>query len=424
MILLIVLLLVQFALSTALSALNLAHLRRSVAAPPAEWVEQLDTAQFPRMIAYTAAQTRLGHAVRVAGLAVTIAILLSGLLPAAARRAAALPLHPVWQGLIVLAILALIDYLSQVPWDLISEFGVEKRFGFGTITVKTWLTDQLKSLLLLLVLGVLLGGGLLSLIGWLGRAWWLPAWVLFTLFQILMSFIAPVLIMPLFNKFEPLRDEELRDQILDLARQARFPVGGVYQVDASLRSTHANAYFSGLGKTRRIALFDTLLDQHTREQILAIMAHEIGHWARHHALKYLVAVTVVSGAGIALTALLLDRPWLYEAIGAADLYVRLGATGPVAAVGLYVVGILFSPIGLLLAPIANGYSRHNEYEADAYSLELYPHPAALERGLIQLTEKNLGNLFPHPLVVAFRYSHPPLFARVAAIRRIVARRQG
>jgi STE24 endopeptidase len=243
---------------------------------------------------------------------------------------------------------------------------------------------------------------------------------LFSLFQMLMILIAPVLILPLFNKSEPLRDEELRDQILALANRARFPVGGVFQVNASLRSTHSNAYFTGLGKTRRIALFDTLIEQHTREEILAVMAHEIGHWRKKHVLKMTAATIVLSGIGIALCALLLDVPWLYEVIGAGDTYGDLGAVGPVAAVGVFVIGILLSPIGLILSPIASWFSRHNEYEADAYSLALYPHATALEEGLIKLTEKNLGNLFPHPLVVAFRYSHPPLLDRVAAIREKAA----
>jgi len=414
---LIALLLVQFAISTALSALNLRHLRQTAAAPPQEWAARLDTSQFPRVIAYAEARARLGHLARVGGLVVTLVILLSGLFPALARWAASLPIGVVWQGLIVLALPAAISYLAEVPWDLLSQFGVEKRFGFSTITCRTWLLDQLKSLLLLLVLGTLLGGGLLALIGWLGRAWWLPAWVLFSLFQLLMTIIAPVLILPLFNKFEPLEDEKLRDQILGLARRAGFPVRGVFQVDASLRSTHSNAYFIGLGKTRRIALFDTLIEQHSQEEILAVMAHEIGHWVKKHILKRIAATIVLSGLGIALTALLLDVPWLYRAIGAADSFASLGAVGPVAAVGLYVIGILLSPVGLLLSPISSWFSRRDEYQADAYSLELYDHPTALEEGLVKMTEKNLANLFPHPLVVVFRYSHPPLLDRVAAIRK-------
>jgi STE24 endopeptidase len=413
---LIALLAIQFVISTGLSALNLRHLKETAADPPQEWAERLDTSQFPRVIAYTAARSRLGHLARTSDLIVTLLILLSGLLPGLARWATSLPVGPVWQGLVVLAVPAILAYLADVPWDLLAQFGVEKRYGFSTITVKTWLMDQAKSLLLSLVLGVVLGGGLLALIGWLGRGWWLPAWALFSLFQVLMILIAPVLILPLFNKFEPLRDEELRDQILGLARKANFPVSGVFQVDASLRSTHSNAFFAGLGKTRRIALYDTLIEQHTRQEILAVMAHEIGHWVKKHVLKTMIATIVLSGFGIALCALLLDVPWIYQTIRAAQAYAAVGARGPVAGVGLYVIGVLLSPLGLLLSPAASWFSRHNEYEADAYSLALYPHPTALEEGLVKLAEKNLANLFPHPIVVAFRYSHPPLLDRVAAIR--------
>ena len=411
------LILVQFVIGTTLSVLNLSHLKRAAKTLPAEWSERLDVSQFPRMIAYSTAQSRLGHAARTADLAVTLILLLSGLLPALVRWAAALALAPVWQGLIVLAIPAALTYLAGIPWDLVSQFGIERRFGFSTITLKTWLTDQVKSLLMTLVLGTLLGGGLLLLIGWLGNRWWLPAWIAISLFQLLLTFISPVLILPLFNKFEPLRDEELREQILALAHRASFPLSGVYQVNASLRSQHSNAYFTGLGKTRRIALFDTLIEQHPRKEILAILAHEIGHWKRGHIVQRIVAGILLLDLGIALSAALLDAPWLYAILGLEALYAQLGPTGPVAAIGLFLIGLLISPLSLILAPIGNWFSRRNEYQADAYALELYGDPEALEQSLIRLSEKNLSNLFPHPLVVLFRYSHPPLLARIAAIRQ-------
>jgi len=419
---LIILILVQFAVSTTLSILNLSHLKRASKALPTEWAERLDVSQFPKMIAYSTANSRLGHVARAANLAVTLAILLSGLLPALVRWASALPLAPVWQGLIVLAIPAGPTYLVGIPWDLLSQFGVERWFGFSTITLKTWLIDQVKSLLIALALGTLLGGGLLLLIGWLGNRWWLPAWIAMGLFQLLLTFIAPVLILPLFNKFEPLQDEELGDQILALARTANFPLSGVYQVDASLRSRHSNAYFTGLGKTRRIALFDTLIEQHPHKEILAILAHEIGHWKRGHIVKGILASILVSGIGIALSAALLNALWLYLMLGLEALYAQLGPTGPVAAIGLFLIGILISPLSLILAPIGNWFSRRYEYQADTYSLDLYGDPEALEQSLIRLSEKNLSNLFPHPLVVLFRYSHPPLLARIAAIRQAAKKR--
>jgi STE24 endopeptidase len=411
----------QFILATTLSLLNVAHLKEMSAQPPGEWAARLDLSLWPKMIAYTQARTRLRHAARLTELIVPLAILGSGLPARLARAAHTLPIGLVGQGLIVLAVLAAISYLADLPWEWISLFKVEKRFGFSTITVRTWLLDQLKTLLISAVLGIVLGGGMLWLIGQLGRRWWLPAWILFSLFQLLLAFIAPVLLFPLFNKFEPLRDEELAYKIAALAGQARFPIAGVYQIDASLRSTHSNAYLTGLGKTRRIALFDTLLDQHPHDEILAILAHEIGHWKKRHVLQSLVATTLASALAFALTALLLDTPWLYEVLGVGALYAELGVAGPVAAVGVYLVGILLSPLGLILSPLATWFSRRHEYEADAYALDLYNHPAALEEGLIRLSEKNLANLFPHPWVVAFSYSHPPLPERVAALRARAAR---
>jgi STE24 endopeptidase len=368
------------------------------------------------MFAYLQARTRLGHVARVVDLVVMLSILLSGLLLAIAQWTSSLPVPAVWQGLIALSIPAAFAYLVDVPFDLLSQFGVEHRFGFSTITLKTWAMDQLKSLLLVLVLGILLGGGLLWLIGWFGYRWWLPAWIVLTLFQLLMTFVAPVIILPLFNKFEPLQDEELGNRILALAHRADFPIGGVFQVNASLRSRHSNAYFTGLAKTRRIALYDTLIEQHPREEILAILAHEIGHWKLGHIAKSMVASTLVSGVGMLLVAALIDAPWLYTMVGLDALYTQLGTSGPVAAIGLFLAGILLSPLSLLLAPFGNWFSRRQEYQADAYSLSLYDRPEALEQSLIRLSEKNLSNLFPHPLVVICRYSHPPLLDRIAAIR--------
>jgi STE24 endopeptidase len=416
------LLLAQFAISTALSLANLAHLRQAAAHPPQAWVNRLNVSRFPTMIAYTAAQTRLGAMTHLANLVVTLAILLSGFFPALTRSVLALDSAPLtlvsrlWSGLIVLAAPVAISYAANIPWDLISDFGVEKRFGFSTVTFKTWLTDQVKSLLIALVLGIVLGGGLLLLIDVLGYWWWLPAWALFTLFQMLMTLIAPTVLLPLFNRFEPLRDDDLRRDINDLAGKASFPLAGVFQMDASQRTTHSNAFFIGFGRTRRIVLFDTLLEHLSHEQILAVLAHEIGHWKKRHVIVGLATSTLAAGAGMALVALLLDTPWLYQVVDVGSLYAGLGTVGPVAAVGLYLIGILLSPLGLLLAPLMNWISRRRESQADAYAVDLYAHPGALEEALIQLSEKNLSNLFPHPLVVLFRYSHPPLIERVKAIR--------
>lgn len=422
MLVIITLLVLDFAVTSAISWLNLAHLKRRAAAPPPEWAARLDTSRFPQMVAYREANTRLSQWARLADLILLLVILLSGLLPALARWAAGLPAGRVWQGLAVLAVLGAINYLADLPWEILSDFGVERKFGFSTITWKTWLADQVKGILLAVALGIPLAGGVLFLMERLGENWWLPAWGLVVLFQLFVAWIAPVVIFPLFNKFEPLQDEALREKVLALARKANFPVKGVFQINASLRTTHSNAYFTGFGKNRRIALFDTLLEHLSHDEILAVLAHEIGHWKKRHIPQSLAVGILLSGAGMALLAWVLSQPWLYRAVGMEDLYRAMGPVGPVAAVGLYVAGILFSPVGLLLGPITNWISRRREYAADAYSLDLYDHPTALEEGLIHLSEKNLANLFPHPLAVIFYHSHPPLLERVEAIRRRVAAR--
>jgi STE24 endopeptidase len=222
----------------------------------------------------------------------------------------------------------------------------------------------------------------------------------------------------MFNKFVSLEDHELRDKILAMAKKAEFPLSGVFQMDASKRSTHDNAFFAGMGKTRKIVFYDTMVKNYSHDEILSVMGHEVGHWKLNHLFKKIVAVSVILGVMLYLASLILAHPWIYNAIGLEDLFSLIGFKGAIVGVALYVVTILFEPLNLLLSPFMNWLSRKYEYQSDAYSLALNPSAHDMKEALIKLNQKNLSNLFPHPLYVAFHYSHPPLLERLSAIDKI------
>jgi STE24 endopeptidase len=402
--------------SCALSLLNVRHMEsRAAGGLPAGLRDWIEPERLVSMVAYNKANAWLGCWGGGLGLAVAAAILLTGLLPWLARELSETS-WPLWlQGMAALFVPLLILHLSGLPASLASSFGIEKRFGFSTITPKIWAADQAKGLLVSGLLMGLLFFGFYIFIGWLGNRWWLPAWGLVAVFSLLIIFVAPVWLAPLFNKFAPVADQELKESILELAKKARFPLAGVFQMDASRRSTHDNAYFTGLGRTRRIVFYDTMLRSYRQGELLAVLGHEIGHWKLGHIPRMLAASVVFSGAALFLTALVLSSPWFYRAIGLYDIYSKIGLSGPVVGLALVVASMLFSPLGLLFSPLTTWLSRQHEYQADAFSLKLRPEPGDLKSALRRLGDRNLSNLFPHPWYVAFHYSHPPLLARLEAI---------
>ncbi len=405
--------------SCALSLLNARHMgARAAQGLPPELGGWFDQGKVSNMVAYNRANAWLGCWGGGIGLAAAAAVLLTGLLPWLARELSSSPLAPLLQGLAAMFAPMLILYLAGLPASLASSFGIEKRFGFSTITPATWLADQAKGLLISGLLMGLLFAGFYLFIRWLAHWWWLPAWGLVMAFSALIMFVAPVWLAPLFNKFVPIADEELKGKILDLARGAEFPLAGVMQMDASKRSTHDNAYFTGLGATRRIVFYDTMVRGYTHGELLAVMGHEVGHWKLGHIPRMLAVSALISGLALFLTSRVLAGPWLYWAISLEQVYAKIGLEGPVVGLALLVASMLFSPLGLLLSPPTNWLSRLHEYQADAFSLGLGPEPEDMKNALRKLGSKNLSNLFPHPLYVAFHYSHPPLLARLRGIDRL------
>jgi STE24 endopeptidase len=401
--------LVAFALSTSarllLAGLNAAWQRRHGNVPEVfrGWVDE-DT--LARMQRYGATHSRLSVVTTAVDAAATLVVLLSGVLPWLVGRLQDLHLHFLGEGLLFFGILGLADSVLGLPFELYETFGIEKHYGFSTITWRLWLQDRLKGLLLTLLLGGLLLGVLLWLLHAAPSRWWLWVWLVFATVQLLLLWLYPLVIAPLFNTFTPVADETLRAAVMELAERVGVRTEGIYQVDAGIRSRHANAYFTGVGGTKRIVLYDTLLQVHPREEIVAILAHEIGHWRRRHVLKQLVVMEAAAFVLLFAAARLLHWPLLYATFG-------FSAAVPYA--GLVLLAALAGPFAFFLAPVRAGLMRAFEREADDYARALLGDGKALGNGLRRLARENLANLHPHPVYAWFYYSHPPLGERIARL---------
>ncbi|MDA8125343.1 MAG: M48 family metallopeptidase [Deltaproteobacteria bacterium] len=397
---------VSFLVRGALSALQIRHLRLHGQEIPDVFVGKIDKETLAKISRYTCETARLGSLESLWDDLLTLAVLLGGLLPWL------LALLPAWEdrfitaGLLFYGILALASALAGIPFDLYRTFVIEKRHGFGTITLGLWLEDLLKGFVLSTVLLGILLAAFLALLYYAPQAWWFFAWLVFAAFQGLLLWLYPVLIAPLFNKVEPIRDEGLKAAIVALMAKEGLKTEGVYQMDAGKRSRHTNAYFTGFGKTKRIVLFDTLIASHTADEIVAVLAHEIGHWQGRHVLKQLLFMAAGSLVLLWLASHLIAWPLLYRTFGFA---------GVVPFVGLLLGAVVFGPLFLLVTPLLSALQRKFEWEADGAVAPLTGGTAALAGALKRLAKDNLANLHPHPLYAWFYYSHPPLVERIARL---------
>ncbi len=305
-------------------------------------------------------------------------------------------------ALLFFGVLGLGMDILTTPFSLYDTFVIEERYGFNKTTLKLFFTDKLKGWLL----GAIIGGGILALIIWLylstGKYFWLFAWGFVTIFMIFMTMFYSTLIVPIFNKQTPLEEGELRNSIEKFCAKVGFKLDNVFVIDGSKRSTKANAYFSGLGKKKRIVLYDTLIKDLTTEEIVAVLAHEIGHYQKKHTQKGMVLSIVQTGITFFILGWFIGNPALSEA---------LGVERSAFHISLIAFGILYSPISTILGLGMNILSRKNEFEADAFAKENYS-GTYLASALKTLTVTNLGNLRPHPLYVFFNYSHPPILERL------------
>ena len=309
-------------------------------------------------------------------------------------------------SLVFLGILFLANQIISLPFSYYDTFIIEKKYGFNKSTPSIFWTDQLKGLLLTLILGGVILTALIWFYDKLGDYAWLCAWGVVTAFSLFMTLFYSNVIVPLFNKQTPLENGELRDAIEDFSHKAGFDVTNIYVMDASKRSTKANAYFTGLGRKKRIVLFDTLINDLSTEEIVAVLAHEIGHYKKKHTLQHLIVSVLYTGAMLFVLSFFLKSK---------SLALALGSDVPSFQMGIIAFSILFTPLSLLLGVIMNISSRKNEYEADAYAAQ-YGLSKALVSGLKKLSVKSLSNLNPDPLNVFFYYSHPTLLQRIEKLK--------
>ncbi|MFH2047150.1 MAG: M48 family metallopeptidase [Pseudomonadota bacterium] len=309
--------------------------------------------------------------------------------------------------LVFFAILMFCSDIINTPFAVYDTFVIEEKFGFNKTTPKIFILDKLKGWLL----SAIIGGGLLALFVVFyqaaGKNFWIYAWIVSSAFMIFMAMFYSTLIVPLFNKQTPLQDGELKNAIEEFAKKAGFKLDNVFVIDGSKRSSKANAYFSGLGAKKRIVLFDTLINDLTTEEIVAVLAHEIGHYKKKHTLIAMVISVIQTGLTLFILSLFIGSPALSQALGSPKVSFHMGLIG---------FGLLYSPISAVIGLLMNAFSRRNEYEADNYAKSFNLGEELIE-SLKKLSRNNLSNLTPHPVYVFFHYSHPTLLQRIRSIRK-------
>ena len=312
---------------------------------------------------------------------------------------------PILAGIVYISALALALGVLKLPFDYYETFILEERFGFNRTTFATWIADLVKGA----ALSFALGAPLLAVLLWLFESVplaWLWGWGLVTAASLLLAYVAPTWILPLFNRFEPLPDGTLRRSIEAMAAKCDYPLAEVSVMDGSKRSTKSNAFFTGFGKNKRIALFDTLIGKHSEDELVGVLAHEIGHFKKGHIVKTLLLGTVTTGAMFFLLGMMMNNRSLFDAFGVKETSVY---------VSLVLFGIVMSPLNDLLSIAGNWLSRKHEFEADAYAAEMTGNARAMSDALRKLSRDNLSNLTPHPFYVFLNYTHPPVAQRIAAL---------
>ncbi|MEN6621390.1 MAG: M48 family metallopeptidase [Smithella sp.] len=402
----------RFCLRYALQKINISYLLKHGKKIPSAFQGIIDKNTLDKMIDYTVDNTHLSAKENFVDDLVELAVVFL-LLPPFVTIILSLKIPFIMQALIFFGLLAAIGGIAGLPFDLYSTFVLEKRYGFSTITWKLWLTDLVKSLILSIILMGILISAFMAFIVYLPKSWWFWAWIFFTLFQVSLIWIYPVLIAPLFNKYEPIGDQKLQEQIQLLLAKVGLKAEGIYQVDEGKRSRHTNAYFTGIGKTKRIVLFDTLLASHSHEEILSVLAHEIGHWKKKHILKQLVFMICIS---------FVTFYFIYNVVSAPVLYKTFGLTRMPLYAGLFLVSLYLSCLGFFMEPIGAGIARRYEREADKIAVELTGTSENMINALKRLAKDNLANLHPHPLYAWFYYSHPPLVERIANLQTMELKR--
>ncbi len=393
--------------SQGVTLLNLRQMREKGLMVPPELAGHADESTLSRMQAYESDKAKFGIGTSLFDTAVSVVFLFGGLLAWYDGWLRSFDLPFIFGGLLFVLLLYIAGEIIDIPFALYRTFSIEARHGFNTMTFRGWLLDFVKSMLISFVIMSLVVTAALWLVQASPMYWWFCVWLFLLCFSLFVMYMAPYVIEPLFNKFEPVQDEMLAQKIVALCAKAGIHASGVQQMDASKRSRHSNAYFTGIGRVKRIVLYDTLLAQMTHEEILAMLAHEIGHWKKRHILKSIFLIQMFSFAGLYAAYQLAQGDVMGNLFGI-DFRTLMAKVVLMSFIG----GIVMFP----LRPLMLVWSRRNEREADRFSFALTGDSESMATSLIKLSKENLSNLHPHPLYVALHYSHPPIVERVKTIR--------
>ena len=386
-----------------LSALNIRHLRRYGNIVPAGFEGAIDPETLARTVEYTLEKNRLGLVESILDNLLLVLFLFGGLLGVYDRWIASLSGSFVVGGVLFFLLLTFAQTILGIPLSLYDTFRIENRYGFNNTTPRLWLADLVKSTAVSIILLALVTTGGFAIIRFSPGFWWLWVWGFFAAVSIFVMYLSPYVIEPLFNKFEPVKEDGLEDNIRTLLAKTGLKVSRVMQMDASRRSRHSNAYFTGIGRVKRIVLYDTLLKQMTHGEVLAVLAHEVGHWKKGHIWKRLVMTELLGLASCYLA---------YRLTAWGGLPGLLGLPHASFAAQLVILAFIGAIAAFPFAPLSSWLSRRQEREADRFAADLTGEPAALASSLIKLSRENLSNLHPHPLYAQFYYSHPPVVERV------------
>ena len=387
---------------------HLAHIATHRTAVPEAFTEKIQLGDHQKAADYTSAKTRLGMLSILFDTVLLLAFTLGGGIQFISELTNSWLGAPLAQGMATLVAVLVLFSILEAPFNIYRTFVIEARFGFNKMTFKLYLLDAIKGIAIGAILGLPLLFGVLWLMGRMGEYWWLYVWLVWVTFNLLILFIYPSFIAPLFNKFSPLQDEAMKARIVSLLNRCGFTAQGLFVMDGSKRSAHGNAYFTGFGKTKRIVFFDTLLERLSINEVEAVLAHELGHFKRRHVVKRIVMTFALSLGFLWLLGLLMQTTWFYQG---------LGVSTPSTALALLLFFMTLPVFSFFLGPIMSAYSRKHEFEADAYAAQ-QTDAADLVNALVKLYQDNAATLTPDPLYSKFYDSHPPAMVRIAHLQTL------
>ncbi len=394
-----------FFLDTLADLLNLSRLNGEL---PQEFQGIYDSGKYLQSLKYQRENVYFDLVHRTVDLWVSIPFILLGGFNTVDTFSRSFGLSYIPTGLIFVGTLSFLRFFIEFPFSIYSTFVLEAKFGFNKTTLKTFFQDLIKGTLIGAILGGFIFSGIVYFFENAGPHAWLFCWIAVTLFQFILLYLAPVVILPLFNKFEPLPEGLLKQAIENYAKTQKFALNGIFTMDSSKRSTKSNAFFTGFGRFRRLVLFDTLIAKQSIEELVAVLAHEIGHFKEKHIIKSLILSILTMGVIFYTFHLFINNTQLFEAF-------QMTHTSVYASIVF--VGFLYSPLFRILSLFTQKLSRKHEFEADAYAIHTYGNPEILISALKKLSVDNLSHLTPHPLKVALDYSHPPILERIYALRK-------